>query len=164
MQLLYTNELPTAEFAINNILNKSLKITPFFANYGYYSRFGFEFITFRNCPAAKNAEELVLKMKLVHKYLKFKICIAQARYEKYANRKRKPAFRFHTSQKVWLNSKNIKIARPQKKLDWKNLEFWPIIKVISSYAYRLELPPFIKIHPVFHVNLLRPAFIDSLLG
>jgi hypothetical protein len=116
----------------------------------------------KNRPAAKNAEELALKMKIVHKYLKSEIYIAQARYKKYANRKRKPAYRFYISQKVWLNSRNIKTARPQKKLDWKNLEPWPITKVISPYAYRLELPPFIKIHPVFHVNLLRPAFINPL--
>jgi hypothetical protein len=151
-----------AEFAINNILNESLKITPFFANYGYYPRFGFEPITPKDRSAAKNAEELALKMKIIHEYLKFKIYIAQARYKKYANRKRKPAYKFYINQKVWLNSRNIKIARSQKKLDWKNLEFWPITKVISPYAYRLELPPFIKIHPVFHVNLLRPAFTDPL--
>jgi hypothetical protein len=102
-------------------------------------------------------------MKTVHKYLKFKICIAQARYKKYANRKRKPAYRFYISQKVWLNFKNIKTARFQKKLDWKNFGLWPIIKVISPYAYRLELPSFMKIHPVFYVNLLHPAFTDPLL-
>jgi hypothetical protein len=101
-------------------------------------------------------------MKIVHKYLKFKIYIAQTRHKKYAHRKRKPAYRFYISQKVWLNSKNIQTARPQKKLDWKNLGPWPIIKVISPYAYRLELPPFMKIHPVFHVNLLRPAFTNLL--
>jgi hypothetical protein len=55
--------------------------------------------------------------------LKSKICIAQARYKKYANWKRKPAYKFYISQKGWLNSKNMKTARFQKKLDWKNLEF-----------------------------------------
>jgi hypothetical protein len=101
-------------------------------------------------------------MKIVHKYLKSKIYIAQARYEKYANRKRKPAYKFYISHKVWLNSKNIKTTRPQKKLDWKNFGSWPITKVISPYVYRLKLPSFIKIHPVFHVNLLRSVFTDLL--
>jgi hypothetical protein len=51
-------------------------------------------------------------MKIIYKYLKSEICIAQARYEKYANRKRKLAYKFYISQKVWLDFKNIKIARP----------------------------------------------------
>jgi hypothetical protein len=106
-----------AEFAINNILNESLKTTPFFANCGYYPRFKFKLVIFRNRSAAKTAEELVLKMKIIHKYLKFKICITQARYKKYANWKRKPAYKFYKNQKVWLNFRNIKTARPQKKLD-----------------------------------------------
>jgi hypothetical protein len=56
-------------------------------------------------------------MKIIYEYLKFEICIAQARHKEYANRKRKPAYRFYIGQKVWLNFKNIKTARPQKKLD-----------------------------------------------
>jgi hypothetical protein len=89
-----------AEFAINNTLNKSLKITLFFANYEYHPRFGFKPIIFKNRSAVKNAEELVLKIKIVHKYLKSKICIAQARYKKYANQKRKSAYKFYIGQKV----------------------------------------------------------------
>jgi hypothetical protein len=113
-----------AEFAINNILNESLKITPFFSNYRYYPRFGFELIIFKHRSAAKNAEKLVLKTKIIYKYLKFKIYITQARYKEYPNQKRKPAYRFYISQKVWLNSKNIKIARFQKKAQLE--EFWAL--------------------------------------
>jgi hypothetical protein len=58
---------------------------------------------------------------------------------------------------VWLNARNIKTLRPQKKLDWKNLGPFKINKVISPYAYRLDLPASMKNHPVFHVSLLRPA-------
>jgi hypothetical protein len=70
-----------AKFAINNMLNKSLKITPFFANYEYHFQFGFEFIIFRNRSAAKNAKEFALQMKIAHEYLKSKIYIAQARHK-----------------------------------------------------------------------------------
>ena len=46
--------------------------------------------------------------------------------------------------------------RPSKKLDWKCLGPYPIVEKISTQAYRLQLPPSLKVHPVFHVSLLDP--------
>jgi hypothetical protein len=43
-------------FAIQQLENHA-----FFANYGYYPRFGFEFITFRNRFAAKNVKKTRFK-------------------------------------------------------------------------------------------------------
>ena len=65
---------------------------------------------------------------------------------------------------MWLNAQNIKTARPQKKLDWKFLGPYRVTKVVSPYAYRLELPALMKIHPVFHVSLLCLAATDLLPG
>jgi hypothetical protein len=99
----YTGPQPVtllAEFAINNTFNESLKITPFFANYEYHPRFEFEPITPKNRSAAKNAKKLALKIKTIHKYLKSKIDITQTRHKKYANQKRKPAYKFYISLKV----------------------------------------------------------------
>ena len=56
--------------------------------------------------------------------------------------------------------------RPAKKLDWKNAGPYKVEKVISLYAYRLKLPDTVKIHPVFHTSVLRPAapILDTLPG
>ena len=61
---------------------------------------------------------------------------------------------YKVGNKVWLNLKNVRISRLLKKLDHKNTKF-TIIKVISSYSYRLSTPP--KIYNVFYTTLLRPA-------
>ena len=37
---------------------------------------------------------------------------------------------------------------------------FPITKRVGKVSYQLELPPKLKIHPVFHVSLLKPYYED----
>ena len=64
---------------------------------------------------------------------------------------------FQVGDKVWLDARHIKIKRPSRKLDWKKLGRFTIKRVVSKYAYELNLPASMKIHPVFHVSLLEPV-------
>ena len=50
---------------------------------------------------------------------------------------------------------------PAKKFDWKNASPYEIEKIISFYAYWLKLPNTVKIHPIFHMSVLRPAATAS---
>jgi len=58
--------------------------------------------------------------------------------------------------KVWLDSHNLKINFPSRKLapQWEGP--FKISQVISPYTYRLCLPPTWKMHGVFHTSLLSP--------
>ena len=81
---------------------------------------------------------------------------ARAAYKKYYNRHVQPPPAFRPRDLVWLKRTNIKSIRPTQKLDSKCLgPFW-ILETIgqSKLAFCLELPPNLKIHPVFHVHLL----------
>lgn len=157
--------LPLAEFAANSLKSETTGMSPFFANYGFHPRMGFEpTITVRGTPATRDAERFAQTMQEILEYLRSESTAAQARYEEQANRHRRPARRYQEGDLVWLDARNIKTLRPQKKLDWKNIGPLKIAKVISPYAYRLELPDSMKIHPVFHTNLLRPAADNPLPG
>ncbi len=59
--------------------------------------------------------------------------------------------------------KNINTDRPSKKLDHKMIGSFDIIGK-KSISLELQLPQAMKIHNVFHLNLLRKASIDPLTG
>ena len=58
---------------------------------------------------------------------------------------------------VYLTIKNIITKRLSKKLNHKYLEPYKITKKISKNNYQLDLPPKVRIHPIFHISLLKNA-------
>jgi hypothetical protein len=63
-----------------------------------------------------------------------------------------------------MDARNITTQRPSKKLDWKRLGPYEVIKVISPWAYRLQLPKELHIHPVQPISRLSKAPEDPLPG
>jgi len=60
---------------------------------------------------------------------------------------------FKVGNKVWLESKHLKLRYKSKKIAPKREgPFW-IIEVLNPLNYRLELPHSWRIHPVIHVTL-----------
>ena len=56
---------------------------------------------------------------------------------------------------VYLATKNIITRRFNKKLDYKYLGLYKITKRISENNYQLDLPPKVRIYPIFHISLLK---------
>lgn len=148
--------LPIAEFAGNSGYSETIKANAFVANYGFNPRLGFESLPtdLQSSPQLLDAVQFTKKMESIHSLIKTEILEAQAHQEAYKNNHRTPAPNYRIGDMVYLSSKNITTQRPSKKLDWKNLGPYPIKAIISPYAYKLALPPSLKIHPVFHVSLL----------
>jgi hypothetical protein len=63
---------------------------------------------------------------------------------------------FVTGNKVWLDSCNLKINVKSKKLAPKRYGPFEIVKQVSPVAYKIKLPTSMKIHDVFHIDLLIP--------
>jgi hypothetical protein len=63
---------------------------------------------------------------------------------------------FSVNQKVWLDSRNLKLSYPSRKIAPKREGPYKIKRVMSPLTYELELPQKWKIYPVFHATLLSP--------
>ncbi|KAG0156271.1 hypothetical protein PDIDSM_3448 [Penicillium digitatum] len=138
--------LPLAEFTANSHYSESTRVSPFYANYGFHPRIGFEPSQPASHPATRDAEKFATRMQELTDPIR-----------RTNEPSRAPARRYRPGQLVWLNARNIRTLRPQKKLDWKNLGPFKVLEAISAHAYKLELPASMKIHPVFNVSLLQPA-------
>lgn len=148
--------LPAAAFAYNRSTNAILRISPFEALMGYNPTFETSIEDNALGEGAKDVRERVESMANVRTHadkLWEHAAAAQAKYYNSKHTRRN----FAVGEKVLLNAKNIKLQRPQKKLDHKFLGPFEVEELIGNQAYRLRLPIRYKaLHPVFHVSLLEP--------
>uniref|UniRef100_A0A8C5PTG3 Uncharacterized protein n=1 Tax=Leptobrachium leishanense TaxID=445787 RepID=A0A8C5PTG3_9ANUR len=153
--------LPIAEFAYNNQIHRSIKCSPFFANYGQHP------VMFPGSPLVSHIPSLDQRMAYIHdgfKQVRAALLSAQRSYKRYADRRRVPAPLYKIGDLVWLSSKHVTLNCPSRKLGPRFLGPFPIDRVVSSSAVRLRLPVEYKVHPVFHVSLLHPSNPDPFPG
>ena len=142
--------LPLAEFAYNNGYQETIKTTPFYANYG------------RN-PEHQLMNHLITKketsaedIKNLHQTLQEEITTAQLRQKETWNKQRKADPNLKSGDMLWFLPRNVKTTRPSKKLDYKKMGPFKIIKKVGTSSYKLNLPASMTIHNIFHISLLEP--------
>jgi hypothetical protein len=82
----------------------------------------------------------------------------------YYNKSKLERPRFRKKDLVYLLRRNIKTTRPSDKLDHKKFDPFKIKRNIKDISYKLHLLPTIRIHPVFHISLLKPADSNTPTG
>ena len=100
-------------------------------------------------------------MKELDNTLQAEMATAQLRHKENYNQHRKPDPNLKSGEMVWLLPRNIHTTRPSKKLDWKKIGPFKIMAKVGSNAYKLELPPSMRIHNTFHILLLEPYENDN---
>jgi transposase InsO family protein len=152
----WAQKLALAEHTYNTSVHSATKATPAYLLYGYHPRDPADPLanSSSNVPAA---EERARKLAKDRERIREALVQANEGYAKWYNRKRTP-MTFRVGQWVWVDSRHIRQRRPSSKLADKYLGPFKIIADVGSkkMAYRLDLPPAFKFHPVFSVAMLEP--------
>ena len=149
-----------AKFESNFSKSASSDIESFLITKNYISRSNLKSSTsiiekFVQRRKMRNVDRFIAKQKKLKQYLKNELKWFQVKQEKYVNAHRASAFEFKMNDIIMLNARYIKIMRFNKNLDYKNLSFFKIIRVIDNCVYELELPQIMKgCFSVFHLWFL----------
>ena len=144
--------LPLAEFAYNNSCHASTKDSPFRIVYGLDPRMDFldpSECGVTNLDSRSRADQLRDRRSQARESL----AKAQAYQKEYYDKKH-TAKTYMEGDRVWLDLRNVKTARPNKKLDLRRVGPCKIVEKVGPQSYRLELPAGLQIHNVFHVSYL----------
>ena len=151
----WSSLLPQASFVHNNSVNASTKQTPFYSNFGYHPKWVSEISgnSSLDYPLSYSVASDILEL---HRQCRENIAQANLEYSKAYNANRIEPPSFEAGDEVLLSLEHVKTARPSKKLEARFSGPFKIVSKVGSHAYRLELPPSMRNHPVFHVSKLRP--------
>ena len=110
------------------------------------------------------ADSYVTQLQQAQVVLQRELLKARKAMEVSANRRRRPAPTLLPRAKVWSLRRSIKTIRPSSKLDVRRLGPFIVICLVGTSAFRLNQPPAMHIHPVFHVSLLEPYVANTFSG
>ena len=146
--------LPTVELVINSLPNSSTGFTPFYLNYGYEPVTPITLIKGNEITNKESVkaftQRVVSDWKLARRNLEKSVRL-QAKY--YDKKHRDVQFR--EGDLVLLSTRNLRLKGIPAKLQKRFVGPFQILDTVGQQAYRLALPNEWKIHPVFHVSLLR---------
>jgi hypothetical protein len=156
---MWTKYLPMAEFWYNTTLHSAIGMTPFEALYGRPPPKLVDYIPGESKIAS--LDEALQQRHQILKLLKENLHRARNRMIQQANKKRTDKS-FEPGQWVYLKLQPYRQVsvqnRVSQKLSKRYYGPFRILKRVGSVAYELELPPTARIHPVFHISLLKACY------
>ena len=156
-----TNELkqweiifPTVEMVVNSLPNSSTGFSPFYLNYGHEPVMPVQLLEGNEKISTESVASFIRRItsdwELARENLKRSVGLQQ----KYYDRKHRDVT-YKVGDLVLLSTRNLKMKGTPAKIQRRFVGPFRVIEAIGQQAYRLSLPTDWKIHPVFHVSLLK---------
>ena len=149
----WVQHLPLVEFCYNAAVNESTHHSPFEATYGFQPPAPVDLLlpTTPDTPAnvASMTKKLADTQALVRELLELSKQRQQVPGED---------IEFNVNDYVYLSTHGLLLhSQPCHKLRDRHLGPYKVVQRVGHQAYKLDLPKSIKLHPIFHVNLLSKA-------
>uniref|UniRef100_A0A8D3C2Z4 Integrase catalytic domain-containing protein n=1 Tax=Scophthalmus maximus TaxID=52904 RepID=A0A8D3C2Z4_SCOMX len=147
----WSTHLPWVEYAHNSLVCSVTGMSPFMAANGFQPQL---FPT----QQADSAVPLVQgHLRRAHRVWREALTRTAARNKRLADQHRSPTPDNEPGQKVWLSSRDLLLQTESRKLAPRYIGPYEIDRAINPSVVRLRLPPALKVHPSFHVSLLKPV-------
>uniref|UniRef100_A0A8C6KLF6 Gypsy retrotransposon integrase-like protein 1 n=1 Tax=Nothobranchius furzeri TaxID=105023 RepID=A0A8C6KLF6_NOTFU len=153
----WSTQLPWIEYAHNTHVSSATGQSPFESSLGYQPP-----LFPSDLPTTTTVPQFIRRARRTWTQTRAALHRTAERNRRLADRHRRPAPPYACGQQVWLSTKDIKLKDTSKKLSPRFIGPYTICEVISPWSVRLSLPPSLKIHPVFHVSLIKPVSSSSL--
>ena len=144
------------QIAMNNKISNIIKISSYFVNHERESNL------FERKLKHISANSVINRVKRL-KNIKENIQKMHFKSKKYINKKRKKGPQLKEKNKVYLLTKNLTTKKSTKKLNYTKIESFFIKAVKRSVSYELSLSKNIRIHSIFHINLLKLADFSTFI-
>lgn len=144
--------LAIQEFCYNNRVSSATGYSPFFLETGRNPNMHYNpSRQSRNVDAQKFFDE----MKRAHEDAEAAMRKAKDDMKRWYDRNAREDPGYSVGDKVWLETTNLKVERPSRKLSEKRLGPFEVLEKIGQTSYKLKLPKTWQVKtPVFHASLL----------
>jgi transposase InsO family protein len=152
----WDKHLTAAQIAVNSSVQASTAFTPYYLNYGYEPNFNFNLgvASIQNDAAAQLLQQLQRNLETARKNM----INARDKQTHYANKYRRD-FSFKEGEEVLLSTQHLSLPQGiSKKLSARYTGPFKILQAVGPAAYKLAIPEEWtrnRVHPVFHVSLLK---------
>ena len=153
------DQLDMIEFQYNSSMSESTQHSPFESTYGFQPPAPVDMMLPAITDSDSAADERLIKLADTQAVVKELLRLSKDRQ---AARRSTPTPVFQPGSMVYLSTKGLNIRSQNcQKLKDRFIGPYKVLQTVGKTSYKLQLPKGFRLHPVFHVDNLKPANSDS---